>query len=97
MGEPIAVTKGQFWTEVILWLLFLLPGLVYSVWRLASRTDGCASCGSQSLIPVDSPLGEKIAAEYNAKYPVAQQPPLKPKPKAVAFGRKLGRLFAKRN
>ena len=32
-GMPRKVTKGSFGIELILWLFFLLPGLIYSVWR----------------------------------------------------------------
>lgn len=96
VGEPVVITKGQFWVEVAMWLLFILPGVVYSVWRLASRVDGCASCGSQNLIPIDSPQGKQITAVYEALNPPAPYVPSRPKPGAVAIGRKLGRLFAKK-
>lgn len=96
VGEPVVITKGQFWVEVAMWLLFILPGIVYSVWRLASRVDGCASCGGQNLIPIASPEGRKINAAYEALNPTKPYVPGKPKPAAVAFGRKLGRLFAKK-
>jgi uncharacterized protein DUF4339 len=50
----IVMTKprGSSGIEVILWLFFCLPGLIYSVWRLCGSK--CSRCGSQSLIPVDS-------------------------------------------
>jgi hypothetical protein len=38
-----------------LWLAFILPGLVYSVWRHNKRHDACPKCGSAALIPADSP------------------------------------------
>jgi hypothetical protein len=36
-GSPKTYTKGSFALEVLLWLCLLVPGLLYSVWRLASR------------------------------------------------------------
>ncbi len=48
-------TRGSIWIEVILWLLFIVPGLVYSLWRLSTRRDVCAACGSEAIVPVDAP------------------------------------------
>jgi hypothetical protein len=62
-GEPGTVTKGSFAVEVILWLCFLIPGLIYSFWRLSSRHENCPKCGSSEIIPIDSPIGQKLMAE----------------------------------
>lgn len=67
MTDPRRVTKGSFWMEAALWLLFLLPGLIYSIWRLSSRHDACAACGSRDLIPADSPRAQAILADLAAK------------------------------
>lgn len=55
-GPSKQITKGSTGLELFLWLLFLLPGLVYSIWRHSSRASGCAACGSTALIPTDSPM-----------------------------------------
>ena len=49
------IMKGSILIELFLWLLFLLPGLIYSVWRHASVYHGCPSCAGDSMIPLDSP------------------------------------------
>lgn len=49
------VTKGSMGVELLLWLCFIIPGLIYSVWRVSSRFDACSSCGATSLVPFDSP------------------------------------------
>ena len=38
-GEPVPLTKGDIGTEIVLWLLFLVPGLLYSLWRQTSRNS----------------------------------------------------------
>ena len=38
-------TRGSIWIELVLWALFIFPGVLYSLWRLSSRTVVCASCG----------------------------------------------------
>jgi len=63
-GMSKKYTKGAFWIEVILWLCFLIPGLIYTVWRLTTRYMGCRQCGSAALVPIDSPRGRKLIEEF---------------------------------
>lgn len=60
-GPAKTVTRGSIAVEIILWICFLLPGLVYSVWRLSSKYKACTSCGSRTLVPTGSPVA--IAAK----------------------------------
>lgn len=71
IGNPRTYTKGAFLVEVTLWLLCLLPGLIYSMWRLTSRYRGCPSCGAANMVPVDSPHGRKLLA--NRQQPSASK------------------------
>jgi hypothetical protein len=64
MGKAKRAVKGSFWIELLLWLCFILPGLIYSIWRLTSRHSACQECGSSELVPVDSPRGKKLIAEF---------------------------------
>ncbi len=89
VGEPCRVTKGSIWIELILWLCFLVPGLIYSVWRLSTRYDACRACGGTGLVPLDSPVGRTLAVPS----PVAAY---QPSPRAAQFGRRLGKMFAKK-
>lgn len=96
-GEPERETKGSFWIEVVLWLCFLVPGLIYSIWRINSRHDVCAKCGSSDLIPADTPLGRKLMHEVAPPGSVA----VLAKPYRPTSGRKgglawkLGKFFGK--
>lgn len=56
-------TKGSFAIELVLWLFFLLPGLLYSIWRLTSKERVCSQCGSSELIPVNAPRARQILRE----------------------------------
>jgi hypothetical protein len=62
-GKSKRVTKGSIWIEIILWLCFLVPGLIYSIWRLTTRHDACSACGSPHMVPLDSPAGKKLASQ----------------------------------
>lgn len=63
VGEPGSVTPGSFALEVVLWLCFLLPGILYSIWRIVMRKKVCRGCGSPDLVPIDSPIGKKLHKE----------------------------------
>lgn len=69
VGKTKTVTKGSLDIELILWLVFLVPGLVYSAWRLASRHKACGSCGSTSLVPPQSPVGQSICRQHLSEVP----------------------------
>lgn len=58
------ITPGSFAIEIVLWLCFLIPGLIYSLWRLAARRKGCGVCGSAALVPAASPMGRKITSQH---------------------------------
>jgi hypothetical protein len=66
-GKPKKLTKGSILVEIALWFLLIVPGVIYSVWRLASRYEACPQCKSQTMIPLDSPIGKKLLAEQEVK------------------------------
>jgi hypothetical protein len=72
VGNPKRYTKGSFVMELALWICFLLPGIIYSVWRLATRYDGCPECESPDMISVYSPIGQKLLREIYPNPPVSK-------------------------
>lgn len=67
VGKPKTHVKGSLLVELVLWLCFLLPGLIYSVWRStsASRQKVCRECGSTSLVPLKTPGGKQAYLRYH--------------------------------
>lgn len=65
VGNPRTFVKGNFGIEVILWLLFLVPGLIYTIWRLTTKQSACPQCKKPTMIPVASPVGQELALKYN--------------------------------
>lgn len=63
-GTAKSVTKGSLLIEIVLWLCFIIPGLIYSIWRLSSRHKGCRTCGATNLVPLDSPAGRDLSTRY---------------------------------
>ena len=63
-GEPKTVVKGSLIIEIILWLCFIIPGIIYSVWRMTSTQPVCPSCKHPSMIGVGTPIGKNLANQY---------------------------------
>lgn len=42
--------KGSFAIELILWLCFIVPGLIYSIWRLTTKGMRCPQCGFEYVV-----------------------------------------------
>lgn len=63
LGKAKTVTKGSIGMEIVLWLFFIFPGVLYSIWRLSSKHKACPKCGNTTLIPYDSPIAQKTIAE----------------------------------
>lgn len=63
VGNSSTGVKGSFLIEIVLWLCFIIPGLIYSLWRSTSRYKKCPVCGSTNMIPIDSPVGQKLLAD----------------------------------
>lgn len=64
VGYPKKVTKGSILIEFVLWLCLIIPGLIYSIWRMTSRYTACPNCKTpNSMIPTDSPIGKKLLAD----------------------------------
>lgn len=62
-GKPKRSTRGSLMIEIVLWLAFIFPGLLYSLWRLSTRSSVCPQCGAGNLVPPDSPRGRKLTEE----------------------------------
>lgn len=56
-------TPGSILLEIVAWCLLLIPGILYSFWRLSGRRKVCAVCGSPNLVPAESPIGRRLIAE----------------------------------
>lgn len=48
---PHALWKGSRWIELFLYLFFLIPGVVYSIWRRSQAPNVCPMCRAAALVP----------------------------------------------
>ena len=95
IGETRTEARGSLGIEILLWLLFIVPGVVYTLWRRSTLHEACAACGSANVVPLDTPIGRELAAKNPSQVPRIERA-RPPRPGAIAFGRALGRLFAKK-
>lgn len=58
-GAPKRRTKGSTLLELFLWLCLIIPGLIYSIWRVTSREEVCPACGGK-MIPIATPRGRAL-------------------------------------
>lgn len=59
-GVASKENKGNVLIEIILWICFFIPGLIYSIWRRSDKKVICPKCKQSTLVPVDSPVGQKM-------------------------------------
>jgi hypothetical protein len=62
VAPPKTHTRGSFIIELFLWLCFLVPGLIYSLWRLTTRQKVCPACESPELVPANSERARMMTA-----------------------------------
>lgn len=48
--------RGNLWIEIILWLAYIVPGIIYSIWRRSGPPTICPSCKKEALEPYNSPI-----------------------------------------
>jgi hypothetical protein len=86
------VTRGSFLIEIVLWLCFVVPGLLYTMWRLTTRSKACTACGATTLVPVHSPVGRKLRSELAQAVPCPASPVPEERP-ATAKAQQEERLY----
>lgn len=71
---------GSGWIELVLWLCYLVPGAIYSIWRRTQRRAVCPACGSRDLVGLDTPVGHGLVRQFHGGVaPPAAVPPERPR------------------
>ena len=63
--RPVRELRGSGALELILWLMFIVPGLVYAVWRSRVSRPTCSVCGA-ALLSEDAPEVQALMASSPA-------------------------------
>lgn len=67
-GYPEMKTRGSWRITFFLLLCFIVPGILYSIWRQTSRYPVCPRCGAQGMIPINSPGGKQFFQKFGHTY-----------------------------
>ncbi|MCE2926180.1 MAG: hypothetical protein LW823_00825 [Rickettsiales bacterium] len=51
---------GNVVIEIILWLFYIIPGLIYTIWRISAQYYVCPKCEGKEMIPLDSVFAKNI-------------------------------------
>lgn len=68
-GRPTTKTPGSILIEVVLWLCFIVPGVIYSLWRHAARVKVCRHCRQPGLVPCSTPRGQQLIQQFGQGTP----------------------------
>ena len=52
--DPIDAKRGLLVIEIFMWLLYILPGVIYSIWRRVRKHQVCPNCLSPSVVLTSS-------------------------------------------
>ena len=44
--------------------MYIIPGLIYSIWRRSKKSTVCKACGSNNTVPLGTPAGKRLAAQH---------------------------------
>jgi hypothetical protein len=58
--HPVSKRQGSGGVEFLLWILFIIPGLIYSVWRSSARHNICPVCQAANPVPLNTPAGKAL-------------------------------------
>jgi len=61
---PKTMTNGSIFIELFLWCFFIIPGVIYSLWRLTTRYKACPLCRVPNMISLASPRGKQLLGAF---------------------------------
>ncbi|NIP99517.1 MAG: hypothetical protein GWM98_03090 [Nitrospinaceae bacterium] len=80
--EPIYVKRGLLVIEILMWLCYLFPGVIYSIWRRVRKQQVCPKCLTPSVELTSSTraMGMMRLMREMANRPLPDQIPTKAAP-----------------
>jgi hypothetical protein len=64
---PDGRAQGSGGVEILLWLLFIIPGLIYTLWRGSKKIITCPICHAPNPIPLATPAGKALVGSTLAQ------------------------------
>src|SRR5713101_8723376 len=72
VGYPHRRMLGSPWIEILLYLFGFAPGVVYSVWRNATKKWVCRTCERDTIITESSPVAQQAMRQAAGQQPLSQ-------------------------
>lgn len=57
-GPAKRIVKGSIIIEIALWLLLIIPGIIYTLWRMTSKYDACSACEWAHVVQISGTGGD---------------------------------------
>lgn len=65
-ARPKEAYKGNAILEIFLWLMFIIPGFLYTIYRSTSGYPVCKNCKSSRVVPEDSIMAKQLLEKFSA-------------------------------
>lgn len=65
VGKTRVHVPGSLLITLFLLLFGILPGVIYEIWRSSAKRRVCSSCKSQGIVPLTSPIAQKLLGQSN--------------------------------
>lgn len=62
---PKTKVRGNVGLELGLYIFFIIPGILYSLWRAGGAYKVCPQCGSKEIVPMGTPAAEALAKSFH--------------------------------
>src|SRR5689334_18712842 len=63
VGDETEYISGSGCIEILLYLFFIIPGVIYSLIRRNGAYWGCPECGAHNMVPLDSAAAKQGIAK----------------------------------
>lgn len=70
VGRVIIHMPGSNILEIVLFLCYLVPGIIYAVWRRQSKKQVCGACGSDRIVAAKTRVGLSIISSQYPSYKI---------------------------
>jgi hypothetical protein len=58
---------GSTLITIILLICYIIPGIIYFLWRGSTKRIICKNCKNSTIIDAKTPLGKEMYAKYHKK------------------------------
>lgn len=93
IGQVRVGRRVNRWIFVLLLLCYVVPGVIYYLWCKQEARPVCGACGSNSLVPAETPAGRRIVADQMPAVSIVA-PAIPQKVITPMFGKALGVVMA---